>query len=456
MAKRKNSPKVDENKVELAKTIASQSKKIAKSYASFESYLLKSFRWLSGWFDKLLFNQRYASVVTLLMAIVLYIAVNSVNNLSIMNAASSAKTFEDLPLAVEVNNSVYEVSGLPETVTLNIIGDASEITLANVENQKVVADLNGLGEGTHQVTLKALGLSSRIKSVIEPSTVTVNISKKNSKEFSIGYDFINTNKMDQINALGIPVFDSDKVIVRASNQTLDSIASVKALIDVTNVEGSFTIEAPLAAYNQQGDRINVDIVPEKVVVTVDVTQPSKDVPIKVIPYEVVPNGKAIASYTIDHSAVEIWGPQDVLDGIDSIEVRVPVGKFTQEVNSVVMPINLPSGIRKKSVQSVAISMTLAEKEEKTIEDVLIEYRNNTNEYKITIDESELNNIDVLVKGAAEMLEKEEGNGISVYIDLTEIPEGSSGTIDMPLHVEGSNPMLEYEIGRSTVKINVTK
>ncbi len=457
MAKRKDSQKkVDENKVELAKTIAEQSKKIAKSYATIESTILKAFRWFSGWFDKLLFNQRYASVVTLLMAIVLYIAVNSVNSLSIMNAASSAKTFEDLPLTTEVNTSVYEVSGLPETVTLNIIGDASEITLASAENQQVVADLTGLGEGIHQVELKAVGLSSRVRSVIEPSTVTVTISKKISREFTIGYDFINTNRMDQINSLGIPEFETDSVIVRASEQTLNSIASVKALIDVTNVEGDFTIEAPLAAYNQQGDRINVDIVPERVVVTVGVTQPSKDVPINVIPYETIPNNRAIASYSIDHSAVTIWGSQEVLDQINSIDVRIPVGRFTQDVNTVVMPINLPSGVRKASVQSVSITMTLGDMEEKTIEDVLISYRNNTNEYRITIDESELNNIDVLVQGAAEMLEEEDGSGISVYIDLTEIPEGSSGTIDMPLHVEGPNPMLQYSIDRATVKINVTR
>lgn len=456
MAK-KRTPKVDENKVELAKAIASQSKKIEKSYASIASSVVKGFRWFSGWFDKILFNQRYTSVITLLMAIVLYIAVNSVNNLSIVNTASSAKTFEDLPLTAEVNTTVYEVSGLPEKVTLNIIGETSDITLANAENQKVVADLTGLGEGTHQVKLKALGLSSRIKAVIEPSTITVNIAKKTSNEFTLGHEFINMNKMDQINVLSAPVFENfDKVTVRASEKTLESIASVKALIDVSNVEGNFTIEAPIAAYNQQGDRIDVDILPEKVIVNVGVTQPSKDVPIRVIPMGIIPNKKAIASYTIDHSAITIWGLQDILDKIDSIDIQVDTRNFTKDVNQVVMPINLPTGLRKKSVQSVSIQMTLADIEEKVMEDILIEYRNNTNEYKITIDEEELNNIDVTVLGAAEQLETEDGSEIYVYIDMTEIPEGSSGTIDMPLHVEGANPLLQYTIDRKTVKINVSK
>ena len=42
----------------------------------------------------------------------------------------------------------------------------------------------------------------------------------------------------------------------------------KALIDVSNVSGNFSAEAPLVAYDQNGDRLAVDIVPEKVVVSV--------------------------------------------------------------------------------------------------------------------------------------------------------------------------------------------
>lgn len=450
-------PEINQNKVELAKTIASQSKKIARSYANVESSFVRAFRWLSSWLDKLLFNRRYSREIALLLAIVLYIAVNSVNSLNLSNTTVSAKMFDNLPVSTEVNTSVYEVTGIPETVTLNLMGDLSDISIASAENQRVVADLTGLGEGVHTVSLKATGLSNRVKAVVEPSSVTVTIAKKISKEFTLGYDFVNTNKMDSIYALDEPVFERDTVIVRASEATIKSISVVKALIDVSNVTADFMIEAPLVAYDQKGDRINVDIVPEKSVVSVKVTTPSKDVPINIIPSGEIPNGKSIASYTLDHSSVTIYGPQEVLDGINQIDIQLPVYDFNSEINSVVMPINLPSGVRRKSVSVVSISVTLADTQEKTIEDVAITYkRNEGSKYKVTIDSEEATYIDVLVKGSSEMLEAEEGNNISVYIDFSEIPEGSNGVIELPLHVTGSNLMLKYELTQKTIRVNVSQ
>ena len=64
--------------------------------------------------------------------------------------------------------------------------------------------------------------------------------------------FVNTNKMDKIYALGTPEFEKDTVIIRASQQTIDRISSVNALIDVSNVSGDIVAEAPLVAYNNDG------------------------------------------------------------------------------------------------------------------------------------------------------------------------------------------------------------
>lgn len=453
--KRKPDSQVDEKKLELAKTIASQSDKIAKSYVNIENVFLKGFRFVSSWFDKILFNQRYAREIALILAIILYVSVNSLDSLTITNTTSQVKTFNNLPLTVEVNNSVYEVAGLPETVNMNVIGDLSDIQGITGEDQRVVANLQGLGEGIHQVKLQVEGLSSRVESIIEPSTVNVTISKKISKEYSIGYDFVNTSNMDQIYALGIPDFDQDSVIVRASEQTIKSISIVKALIDVSNVSGNFSAEAPLVAYDQNGDRLAVDIVPEKVVVSVSVTTPQKDVPIYVQPVGTIPNDKAIASYSIDHSIVTLYGPQDVLDGINQINISLPVTNFNSEINTVSMPINVPSGVRKKSVNIVSITVTLADKEEKIIEDVAIEYRNYNNSYTITIDEEEQLYADVIVLGAGEVLESENGENVRVYIDFSEIPEGANGVYDLPLHVEGPNSMLSYSLERESIRVNIT-
>lgn len=167
--KEQEEKKINENKVELAKTIAQQSQKIARSYASIENTFAKAFRWVSAWFDKILFNQRYAKEVALILAIILYVATNSTDSLSISRQPAYTNTYTDQPVTAEVNSAVYEVTGLPESVTVYLMGDLSDIQMADSQaTQKVVADLNGLGEGTHQVDLKVANISSRITAVVNP------------------------------------------------------------------------------------------------------------------------------------------------------------------------------------------------------------------------------------------------------------------------------------------------
>lgn len=457
MAKRKKQNSyIDEKKVELAKTIASKSEKITKSYINFGNYFIKAFRWFSNWFDRLLFNRRFSKEIALLLAVLLYVSVNSADSLnSVTSSMSNSKEFQDVPLITEINDSVYEVSGLPETVNVTLTGDMSDISLATVDKQKIIADLTGLTEGTHTVELQALGLTGNTKAIIVPNQVTVTISKKISMEFAVGYQFVNTNKMDKIYALGTPEFEKDSVIIRASQQTIDRISVVNALIDVSNVTGDIVAQAPLVAYDQDGNRMNIDIVPETIKVSVSVTTPSKEVPIVVIPNGEIPNNKAISNISLSHSSVTISAPQSILDTIEKIDIQLPVYDLKNDTNVVTMPINLPSGVRKKEPNVVSITVTLAEKVEKVVKDVEINYRN-LGDWKATISEKENSKTSVKIVGSKEMIEDFDTKGIEVYIDFSELDEKSSGIVELPLHVEGSNNLLGYETVQQSVKVSVSK
>lgn len=453
---RKRKSTIDETKVELAKTIAAQSENIKRSYINIGNYFVKAFRWFSNWFDRLLFNRRFSKEIALLLAVLLYVSVNSVGSLSnATQTISNSKEFKDVKLNVEVNDSVYEVTGLPETVDVTLSGDMSDISLATAEKQNIVADLSGLGEGTHTVELQAMGLTGRTKAIIVPNQVTVTISKKISVEMNIGYQFINTNKMDKVYSLSAPEFENDTVVVRASQSTLDKISTVNALIDVANITGDFDVEAPLVAYDQEGKRINVDIVPETVKASVKVTTPSKVVPIVVIPNGEVPNNKAISSISLTHSSVTISAPQDVLDTINQIEIQLPVYDFNNDTNVVSMPINLPSGVRKKDPSVVSITVTLGEKVEKEVEGIQINYKNR-GEWKATISGDESSTLKVKIIGTKEMIDEFDPATLSAYIDFSELDSDASGLVELPIHLESNNKLLVFEAEKKNVKVTVTK
>lgn len=135
---------------------------------------------------------------------------------------------------------------------------------ANAENGTVICDLDGLTEGEHEIKLTTEGYGNNVNVVVNPTNVNVVMKKKTTRQFDISYDFINQDKMEQIYSAGTPEFEYTKINVRASKDTLDSIAFVKALIDVSGQSADFEQDAVLVAYDSSGKPVNADIVPNTV------------------------------------------------------------------------------------------------------------------------------------------------------------------------------------------------
>ena len=247
---------------------------------------------MKRWFDRILFNQRNGKVISLILAIILYVAINfNIGEVIFESPITSGVTIDNIPVTIISNQEVYEVSGIPTEVKAYVVGDLSDITLIRTQKAySVVVDLSGLLEGTHEVSLSAKDFSSRVEVALQPSTAVVTIQKKISQHFDLEYDYINTDKMSQEYVLSDPVFNDTEIIIRASQDTLDQIGIVKALIDASGVSADFTQTAPIVAYDQNGNRMNVDIMPASVNVSVGVTSPNKTVNISVLPQGEIPKG----------------------------------------------------------------------------------------------------------------------------------------------------------------------
>lgn len=455
MAKKKKSQLSSEGKTELAKAIAEKSQTFARTYANMETSVTRFFRWMSGWIDRLLFNQKHGKLVALILAVFFCFMVSSDDNFDLFKANREVKTLSNLKVSTIVSEQAYEVSGVPESVSVEVIGESSDIQMLNLQdNYQIVADLSGLTEGTHDVTLQAKNFSSRLEVIIKPSTAVVTIKRKESKRYSLGYDFVNTSKMDNIYALSEPEFDQGEVVVRASTETLNKIAFVKALIDVSNVDADFETDAEIAAYDQSGNRISVDIRPSTVKASVKVTTPSKSVPITIVPNGTMPEGKAIASYKMDSQAVTIYAPEDVLESITELPIYIPVNNLTSD-QKITMPINLPSKVTKASLKNVTIDIKIEEASSKEVEEVIIQYKNAPDanfEVKTVGDAS--STITVKVTGASSQIAEISKNDIQVFADFSSVKD--AGVYDIPLTVTGSNKLVNYELGSATIKLEFKK
>ncbi|MBQ6221388.1 MAG: hypothetical protein IJJ44_02090 [Solobacterium sp.] len=443
---------VDANKTQLANQIASQSQKVANStYQHIEDTLIRLIRWFSAAIDKTLFNRRLTKVVSLALAVGLYLVVNLDSNLSLYtNPLTTAKVLRNVSVTAKYNTDTFELSGLPSLADITITGDATNVTSASNAKGVVVADLEGLTEGTHQVKLTTEGFGDSVSIKIDPSNVYITLKKKTTRQFDLTYDFINQDKMDSIFSVSEPIFEYQKVNVRASKDTLDSIAFVKALIDVAGQTGDFTQEARLIAYDSSGQPVNADIFPNTISVTVPVTSPNKTVPIEIEVSGTVPEGLAISEITTDQQTVTIYGSESVLGQIDKVIVTLNATTITKD-STLLRPITLPAGVNSSNINQITINVKLDEGTSKTLDNVNIYFRNNVNNYKASHPENK-STTSVTVYGTEANIEKITADMIYVYVDMKDAKPGLNEftlMVDQP-----TDGLVKYNLTESTYTLNV--
>ncbi|QIK69348.1 hypothetical protein G7062_03135 [Erysipelothrix sp. HDW6C] len=436
---------VAEEKVELAQFIADKSQKITKRTEALANGGLRIVRWLSDWFDRILFNPRHGKLVAFGVALLVYIAFNQT---SVATPMESSKDKNGIPVSVVYNSEMYEISGVDETVDVTFIGNQGDISIMSLDNSdiKVELDLSGLTEGTQQVKYKVVGASNRVRTIIEPASANVTIRTKDAQKVSLGYDFINLEKLGSQYVLGTPELSSREISIKASRETLDQVAFVKALIDVQGQTKDFEVEAQIVAYNQQGEKLDqVDIIPKTVTAKVGISSPSKNVPIRLLFDGDFPEGKIISDFKLDTETIMIYAPQSVLDSIDEITVPIATSLLTGDTTKLQQTISLPTGVRTGSVTKVNIEVKLGEATSKVFEGVPVLFENNVNGLKATVKNKGDATTTLTVYGTKENLEgpnaKFKIDDVVAYIDLRDAVAGENQKAKLFVKSRSSNAVL---------------
>lgn len=445
------SPKDASEKLELAKTIAENSQRVARTYASLEKAVVYAFRWVSSLFNRILFSSKLSKLFALILAVILFFAVND-EATSSLGIGQSAKIY-DIPVNVIYNSEIYEISGIPSKVDVIVSGDLTDISLQKSQiNSKVTADLSGLSEGTYSIKLVPSNFISRLTvDVLENSSVTVTIKKKVTEKFNISYEFINKKNMDNIYSLGEVTLESTEILLRASKDTIDTISVVKALIDVSGVTGNFSQESRIVAYDQQGALVQCDIIPETINASVVVNTLSKEVPISIRLNGQIAEGLAVDSISPDYSVVTIYAPQSILSTIDAIYVDVDISSITKDT-IISTALALPSGVNKMDITKINMEISVGEKVSRVIEKVPVKYQNYNNNLKFAVVNSEDVAQDVVISGTENNISSMTADDINVYIDLADV--NTPGIQQVPLIVGGNNPYVTYVLQNNKTYIEI--
>lgn len=410
-------------------------------------------------FNKLLNRPHFLIVISLIFAIICfwlieYKVISLVEN--------EAEIIKNVPVKLVYNEEAFVVENVPETINITIAGRKSDIYLAKQLGEfEAELDLSEFTEaGTYKVNFSCPEAIDSVKYILDPSYLTVTIKDKVSEVYSVEYDLVSTDDLDEKLSVGSVTLDSSEVIVKGSQEALDEISSIKALVSVSSDDykekGTYELtNIPLVAYDKKGAILeNVEIVPQTLTGTLVLKSYHIAVPLSVSTTGTLVNGKAIASISINNNSsysLDIYGEETDIKEITSVPVTINVdGLGAETVKNYKVTISKPHGVRYMSAKNVTITATFGDEKQKTIEITDIGNKYLAEGYSANIVSN--GTTKVLVKGVQSNIDKIEANNIKAYVDLSGLGEG---THEVAVKVDNNNPLVNFVV-TSTITIQIKK
>lgn len=404
--------------------------------------------------DRIASKKSTLIIISLILAFGVFVIVDQESNVMI---DQYAEVLYDEPVTAVYNEELYVVEGLPKTVDITLIGQRRHIFLAKQAPSKgVTVDLTGLKPGNHKVTLN---YSQRLKSLdyrLDPSEVTVTIYEKVSATKSLTVDILHQDELDSKLYIDNVELDRTDVIIKGAQYKLDKVATVRALVDVEEISnpkaGELTLkDVPLVAYDEEGKRVDVEIVPSTVDAKLTITSPSKEIPVKVVPTGKLAFGKSIESITTNVSTVTVYGQQSAIDDIEELEVEVDV-KGLEKDKKFTVTLKKPKGITEISEKTITVDVKVANSTTKEFTVNTIEFRNLADGLSVQALSAEDTSVIVSVSGSSDIIDKLDASSIIAYVDLEDYGVGEH---EVEVHVEKSDLKLTYTPKTKKIKVRIS-
>lgn len=408
---------------------------------------------MDKWFNSKWFVRAVSLALAILLYVFVYFEVNTIQSDSRIPSGSNnaIQTLNDVPVDIRIDGDQFVVSGVPEYVSVRLEGPNSVlIPTVRQRNFDVFVNLNGLEEGDHTVELQSAKVPDDLSIYIEPKTIPITIEERATEEFPVLIDYINLDQLPEGYELGEAEVNPETIMITTSKSVMEQIAMVKVFVDVAGLtEPINSREVPVNVYDGQGNGLNVRVNPERVIVSVNVDNPSKTVSVKVDTIGDLPEGYELTSITAIPDEVEVFAVSDVLNTIDellteSIDLATITQSGTMDVKLVV-----PDGA---SVQDDTITIELEIDQSKVFEEVPISIENLGAGQDVIFLDPPIPISRVIIKGPEDEVRKLSEEDINVFINLENLSEGEHV---VPVSIEGPGDV-SFEVDLEEVTVDITE
>ncbi len=409
-----------------------------------------------GKFERILNRPNILIYLSLFFAIIMFLLIDTK---AISLVTEEAEVLTAQPVKLIYNEEAYVIEGVPETVDITLIGRKSDLYLAKqLGEHEVILDLSGYTTGQFKVKFKYNHSIGSVNYKLDPSSITIKISEKISAVKSLSYDLLYQDKLDSKLSIKDVKLDRNEVIVKGSAEALETVSSVKALIDLKTAnlteKGTFTVDSIiLVAYDNNGVKIdNVEIVPAKVSATIVVDSYYAELPVKVVTEGTLTVGYAISSLNSSVNKVKVYGEQSILDNLNYIEAGIDIDGLSTD-KSFSVSLTKPAGVRFMTETTTTIDVALQSETSKEFNNIQVEAINLSNNYTVGAASVDDRVITVIAKGVQSVLDNLELTSIKAQVDLSGYGPGSH---EVPIIVSIDDVRVNLVPKVTTIKVKVVE
>lgn len=284
-------------------------------------------------------SKMITALFALLLTLILFTNANTTDQKNQQKPAYNyEETVKQVPIVFEYNEKKYYIQGYEPNVDVKL-SSANRVQLlaesnADTRTFKVVADLNELSPGTHEVKLKVENLKSGVKAKLSTNKSTVTIEKKITKKFAVKPILADEHQLDGVTLRSISSTPKS-VIVTTGAQTMKEIAIVQALFTSSNpITQNITKTVKLEALNAKGEKLDVTFDQEEVEVHLAVNRVNKQVKLTPKQFGNLPSGVSGYQFHLNPETIMLSSNGGDLDKIDEIIIPVDISGIAQTTTKV--------------------------------------------------------------------------------------------------------------------------
>jgi YbbR domain-containing protein len=381
------------------------------------------------------------------------------------------ETIVNVPVEIDYDHENLVVTGAPRTVDVTLKGAKSLLISAKNQREfRVYIDLSDpeISMGRKKAPLKIRDLNEKLSAKISPKYATVTVQERVTKEFPVDPDF-NRSSLEEGYTAERPEVNPGTVKITGAKDIIERISYVKANIELNKgVNDDIHRQARVQALDRDLNKLNVQIEPSSVDVSVHISIPSKTVPIVPVQTGTPDKGVAIKDISVEPKKITLYGKESVLGSIN--EVRLPVSVNNVKGNTELeLPITMPENLRKMSMETAKVKITTEKAksadtgtknqqdkqvltQSKKINNLAIQPVGIADDMQVEFISPAKGQTSISLTGDPDELKKSTASNIKLSVNVSNLEEGEH---DVAILVSTSNKV-KWELSEKKATVSITK